>query len=55
VEGLIQPCAPCTDLYGQPVAVDPHGNLVLRGTGAVKVTVQLSVRSISDVNGTAPR
>jgi hypothetical protein len=39
-----------------PLARDqiPHDHLVLYGAGAVKVAVRLSVRSISDTNGTAP-
>jgi len=32
----IQPCTPCADLYGRPASVEPHDNLTLVGTGAVK-------------------
>jgi len=36
VELWIQPCEPCTDLYGHPSTVDPHDTLTLVGAGEVK-------------------
>jgi hypothetical protein len=34
----IQPCALCADLYGRPASEQPHKDLTLSGSGAVKDT-----------------
>ncbi len=32
----IQPCVPCSELYGQPSTIEPHDALTLAGTGTVR-------------------
>ena len=41
----------CADLYSRPTTVDPRDNLLLYGAHTVQKAIQLSVRSISAING----